>query len=84
MGQEEAFVDAARKEEVLKDGIEGFTNVKSLSTASLRLRWGGEKRNSPVGKDGSGSGYGVKEVLLSLGRDLGMTWKVEGRKIWDR
>ena len=36
MGQEEAFVDAARKEEVLKDGIEGFTNVKSLSTASLR------------------------------------------------
>ena len=31
MGQEEAFVDAARKEEVLKDG-----NVKSLSTASLR------------------------------------------------
>ena len=85
MGQEEAFVDAARKEEVLKDGIEGFTNVKSLSTASLRLTWGGEKRISPVGKeDGSGSGYGVKEVLLSLGRDLGMTWKVEGRKIWDR
>ena len=31
MGQEEAFVDAARKEEVLKDGIEGFTYVKSLS-----------------------------------------------------
>ena len=32
-GSEESFVDAARKEAVLKDGIEGFTNVKSLSTA---------------------------------------------------
>ena len=41
MGQEEAFVDTARKEEVLKDGIGGFTNVKTLSTASLR--WGVKK-----------------------------------------
>ena len=82
MGQEEAFVDAARKEEVLKDGIEGFTNVKSLSTASLRLDGEGKKeflqleRRMARGR--------VMEVLLSLGRDLGMTWKVEGRKIWDR
>ena len=50
MGQEEALVDAARKEEVLKDGIEGFTNVKSLSTASLRLRWG--KKNFSSWKGG--------------------------------
>ena len=28
MGQEEALVDATRKEEVLKDVIEVFTNVK--------------------------------------------------------
>ena len=53
MGQEEASVDAVRKEEVLKDGIQGFTDVKSLSTVSLR--GGGEKSISPVGKEG-GSG----------------------------
>ena len=43
MGQDEAFVDAARKEEVLKDVIE------------VSLRLGEKKRISPVGKKG-GSG----------------------------
>ena len=68
MCQEEAFVDAARKEEVLKDVIE------------VSLRLGEKKRISPVGKKG---GSGLRGVLLSLGRDLVMTWKAEGRKIWD-
>ena len=50
MGQEEAFVDAARKEEV-------FTNVKSLSTVFLRL---GEKKNFSSWK-GKKGGSGLRD-----------------------
>ena len=60
MGQEEAFVDAARKEEVLKDVIQ----------VSLRL---GEKKEFLQLERRVARGYGVKEVLLSLGRDLGVS-----------